>query len=161
MFENEIAINEFQIGQFQKIADDISDRSLFQLVAGHGHPPLWILGHLAIAGESGQRMLGGKITHREWLRLFGPGSSDRISEDASLTKSVMVAAVISAYEALRTMAASVDAESLSHPHGVALFDGTPIKTVGHLVSVLLTNHFAFHLAQLSSCRRSEGHAALF
>ena len=44
----EVAINEYQLGMFKKIARDISDEALFVRAPGHGHPPVWILGHLAI-----------------------------------------------------------------------------------------------------------------
>jgi hypothetical protein len=42
-----------------------------------------------------------------------------------------------------------------------LFDNTPIETFGHCVTLMLTSHFGFHLAQLSSCRRTAGHPPLF
>jgi hypothetical protein len=161
MFENEIAINEFLHGWLAKALADVSDAQWFEPGAGHGHPPAWILGHLAICGELGQMLLGGKVVHENWLPLFGPGSSDRVAADASLGKSVLHAATVSAYGELRKLAAAADAEHLKRPHGISLFDGTPIQTIGHATSLLLTNHFAFHLSQLSSCRRAAGHKAIF
>ena len=161
MFDNEIVINEFQLDQFQKIASDIPDEVLFQPAAGHGHPPAWIMGHMAISGELGQRILGGSVAHPEWLRLFGPGSSDRIEQTDLLTKPVLVSAVIAAYEGLRSKAATADVEITSRPHRFTPLVGSPLKTNGHLLTQLLTNHFGFHLSQLSSCRRTAGHAALF
>jgi hypothetical protein len=44
---------------------------------------------------------------------------------------------------------------------VEIFRGTPIQTVEDAITALLTNHFGFHLAQLSSCRRAAGYPALF
>lgn len=161
MFENEIAINEFQLEQFQQVAEDIGVPTLFQPGPGHGHPPAWILGHLAISGELGQRMLRGSIAHPDWVALFGPGSSDQIIADESLTKPVLVAAVIDAYRGLRSSAVSAEERVVSRAHRFTPLVGSPLKTVGHLVSQLLTNHFGFHLAQLSACRRSAGHPAVF
>ena len=161
MFDNEIAINELQLGLFASIAADIPEDQLFSPGAGHGHPPAWILGHLAVTGEMGCQLLGGSLVHDDWISEFGPGSSDFVQPRSDLSKDVLVSAVTSAYESLRTMARNADANVTERPHGIELFANTPVKTVSHAVALLLTNHFGFHLAQLSSCRREQGHAALF
>ena len=161
MFENEIAINQFLLGQFKKIVKDLPEESLFDPAPGHLHPPVWILGHLAITGELGNRMLKGSISHLAWLKLFGPGSDDKIEPDQTLTKSVFETAIVETYQGLQVRAAGADQNLLAQPHGLELFEGTPILTVSHCIAVLLTNHFGFHLAQLSSCRRSIGQKYLF
>ena len=161
MFDNEIALNEFSLGLFSRIAADIPEASLFQPSAGHGHPPMWILGHLAICAELGQKLLGGTLAHPRWMVLFGPGSSDGIADEGTLNLKDLVEANTKGYARLREMAALADPERMSQPHGVELLNGTAIKTVGQLVSHLLTSHFAFHQSQLSSCRRASGHQALF
>lgn len=161
MFENEIVINEFQLRMLARITADLPESQLFQPGAGHGHPPAWILGHLAICGEIGQKLLGGKITHPRWLVLFGPGSSDQIAEDTALSIPSLVQANTDAYALFRSMAVQADPQRLQAPHGAEILKGTGIDTVGQLITHLLTSHFAAHLAQLSSCRRAEGHKALF
>ncbi len=161
MFENEIAINEFQIGTWEKVVADLPEDKLFESFPGHGHTPAWILGHLAIVGELGQKMLGGTISHPSWLRQFGPGSDGLGFADRGLTKAELCEALRAGYEGLRTRAANADPDVLAGPHGIAFFEGTPLKTVSHAISLLLTSHFGLHLSQLSSCRRSLGHPALF
>jgi hypothetical protein len=161
MIDNEIAINEVLIRQFNKTAKDIPEDELFVPCVGHGHPPIWILGHLAIVAEMGCKLLGGSIAHLKWIRLFGPDSSDIISPGDDLTKDSMVTTVNENYERLRSLAASADEKALSGPHRVALFEGTSIKTVEHCAALLLTSHFGFHLGQLSSCRRIAGFGPLF
>lgn len=161
MFHDVIAINEFQLGQFSRIVSDIPKNQLFKPGAGHGHPPAWVLGHLAITAELGHRLLGGTITHIPWLKLFGPGSSDQMTDDGSLTKDQLVTAIISGYQQLRELAAHADPEQMAQPHGAEILKGTPIQTKGQLISHLLSSHFGFHASQLSSCRRAEGHQALF
>ncbi len=162
MLSSAIAINQFQMIGFQKIAADISEESLFEPAAGHQHLPAWILGHLAITGEMGQQLLGGTMQHPQWLRHFAPGSSGQVSPEDSLTKASLVSAVEEAYSGLQTMAANPElAERYSQEHGQDFFAGTPIKTVADLTTLLLTNHFGFHLAQLSSCRREAGFPRLF
>jgi hypothetical protein len=161
MLDNAIAINEFQLALFDRTVADVAETSLYSPGAGHGHPPVWILGHLALCAELGQQILGGGITHREWLSLFGPGSSDRVEPRAEFTREMFAAAIRDGYRELRRQAAVAETEYLGQPHGIQLFKGTPIQTVGHAVELLLTNHFGFHLSQLSSCRRAAGHPALF
>lgn len=161
MFEREIAVNQHLLGYFAKVAADLPDDSLFYPSVGHGHPPIWILGHLAIAGEMGQSLLGGTVSHPEWISLFGPGSTDIISPAESLTKPFMITTVTATYRELRRLAEAASEQSLSQPHNIALFQGSPIKTVGECTTLLLTSHFGFHLSQLSSCRRAAGFGPVF
>ncbi len=161
MFENDVTINRHQMRLFDMTVADLPEETLFAASPGHGHSAAWVMGHLAITGELGQSMLGGGVTHREWLALFGPGSSDAVTPTPGLTKQTLVDAVTAAYEGLQKLAAGADPAAMSAPHTVKLLEGTPIETVGHCVSLLLTSHFGFHLSQLSSCRRAAGHAKLF
>lgn len=161
MFENEIALNQFQLNLLETITADLPEECLFTPGKGHGHPPVWILGHLAIVGEMGQTFLGGAVSHPEWVPLFGPGSSDAVQPDASLTREALIAANTSAYETLRTLAANADAAAMAQPHPIELLHGTAIETNGQLLAHILTSHVGFHLAQLSSCRREHGQVALF
>lgn len=162
MLTSAVAINQFQLAGFQKIAADIPDASLYQPGAGHAHPPVWVMGHLALTGEMGGQFFGGSVKHPEWMPLFAPGSSGEVSPDTAITKQTLIDAVTSAYTQLQKFALdNATPELLSQPHGIDLFDGSPIKTIGDAVTLLLTNHFGFHLAQLSSCRREAGFAPLF
>lgn len=161
MFENEIAINQFQLGILNKIAADLDEATLYKPSPGHGHPPVWVLGHLAITGEFGVSLLGGAVKHREWLPLFGPGSSDAVPSSIGLSKALLVELIPHTYKELQERARAAAPDSLRKPHGFAPFEGTPLQNVGHMTALLLTNHFAFHLSQLSSCRRSAGLGPLF
>ncbi len=161
VFENEIAINKLQLRLLSRIVTDIPESLLYKPGAGHGHPPVWILGHLAISGEICVKMLGGRLSHPRWLALFGPGSSDCVAEDASLSYSSLMSAINDAYTKAHELATQADAQRMQTPHGAELLKGSEIETVGQLISHLLTSHIAFHFSQLSSCRRAEGHKALF
>ena len=161
MFEREITINEFLIGSFNKVIVDIPEETFFQNSVGHEHSPVWILGHLAIVGELGQRLLGGRMSHSDWMRPFGPGSVDKIAPCEEFRKANMTSILTDAYDSLRSLALTANEETVSQAHQVALLEGTPIKTVGDLVTHLLTSHFSFHLAQLSSCRRAAGLSCLY
>lgn len=161
MFSNAIALNEFQVGLFEKMIPDIDEATLFQPVSGHGHSPVWILGHLAICADLGRMTFGKKPRNISWMRQFGPGSTDRISPDASLTKQALSESLRDGYREFRELASQADPAAMAKPTTFDLFRGTPIQTIEHVVAHLLTSHFGFHLAQLSSCRRAAGHAALF
>lgn len=161
MFENEITLNQFLLDLLATMMVDLPEECLFTPGQGHGHPPVWILGHLAIVGEMGQTFLGGSLTHPKWAPQFGPGSSDEVEPDTSLTCESLINANTSAYETLRTLAANADAAAMAQPHQVELLHGTAIETNGQLLAHILTSHVGFHLAQLSSCRRERGIAALF
>ncbi len=93
MLAREVAINQYQLGMFDRICSDLLDETLFVRAAGHGHPPVWILGHLAICAELGQRHLGGALTHPTWVSLFSTGSSDHVAFDDSLTLTKLSQAV--------------------------------------------------------------------
>ncbi|WP_010586612.1 DinB family protein [Schlesneria paludicola] len=161
MFENEIALNQALIRQFKKTVADIPEDVFFHPCVGHGHPPIWIIGHLAIIAEMSQQMIGGAISHPDWLPLFGRNSSDIVSPEVGLTKATMVATLVENYQRLRDLAGQVDESAVARPHNIELFQGTTITTVGHCVTLVLTSHFGFHLGQLSSCRRTAGFGPLF
>ena len=160
LLEREIAINQYQLEMFRKIANDLGDASLFDRTPGHGHPPAWILGHLAICAELGQRHQGGSITHPDWVARFGTGSSDVITPEPTLTVTVLSGAIIEEYRKLQSLALSQSDDFLLRDHGVAGLAGTPIETVADAIATLFTNHFGFHLSQLSACRRTAGHTPI-
>jgi hypothetical protein len=166
MFGSAIAINLFQSNLLTRIASDIDDSILYEPAAGHGHTPIWIMGHLAITGELGQRLLGGRMSHPNWLRLFGPGSTDDpallLDDGRRFAASDLLKTIEEAYAELRRLASEFDDNEVGNkPHGIDLFADTPITTVADAVTLLLTNHFGFHLSQLSTIRRAQGHSALF
>ncbi len=161
MFEREITLNQFLVTGLQRIAADLPDDRVLERAPGNGHPPIWVLGHLAICAELGLQILGSSLTHPQWLRTFGPGSSDDPAALGDFSKNELLESIVSGYPAFCDAARQGNDEQLSQPHGVALLDGTGISTQAELVSHLLTSHFAFHLSQLSSWRRAQGHAPLF
>lgn len=156
-----IAINEFLMWQFNNTIKDIDDATMYQPGLGHGHLPTWILGHLVVAGEMGHKLLGGAVNHPEWVKLFGTGSSDTIAPNDFFARNKLCSIIAETYNGLRILAAAADSSILSKPHGFQPFEGSPIKSTGDFVALLLSNHFGFHLAQLSSCRRAAGHGPLF
>ena len=160
MFERETILNEFQLGYAQQIIADIPADQITKRF-GHGHPPIWVLGHLGLCAELGEMLLGNPVAHADWMPIFGPGSSDEVENPSQYSKDELAKMIFDGYPRLCQSLQSASDEALSKPHGVDLLDGTPINTVGELQSHLLTTHIAFHLAQLSDWRRAAGHGPLF
>lgn len=161
MFEREITLCKFLRNGLDGVAADIPEEQVYDRAPGKGHPPIWILGHLAICGELGEKFSGGEVSHPRWLPQFGPGSPDEIEDKGRYSKTEFVEAIHSSYDRFAILASKLPAEMLTDPHGVELLEGTPIATVGDLISHLFSSHFGFHLAQLSAWRRAAGHAALY
>lgn len=161
MFEREITICKFQLKGLEAVVADIPDDKIYDRAPGNGHPPIWVLGHLAICGELGEKFSGGGISHPRWLPLFGPGSTDALEDEGRYSKGEFIESIQSSYARFAELAAGLDEETTSQPHGIELLNGTLIQTVGDLIAHLLTSHFGFHLAQLSAWRRAAGYAALF
>jgi len=161
MFETETTLNQFLVQSFQQVMADIPEDRVNERPAGDGHPPLWILGHLAICSELGTQLLGGELQHKNWAIAFGPQSSDEVRNPEKYSASEFVSAITNGYPKLCEAAAQASNDHLSEPHGLELLANTPIQTRGQLVAHLLTTHFSFHLAQLSSWRRAAGHKFLF
>lgn len=161
MYEQETKLNQFMMASFGQVMADIPLDRINERPAGDGHPPLWVLGHLAICVELGYLMLGTPLKTPEWMAVFGPGSSDKIDNPENYDAADLITKIKEGYPALCQAAVSADAEALAAPHGIALLDGTPVATRGDLLAHLLTTHFSFHVAQLSAWRRAAGHAPLF
>lgn len=156
MFDREIKFNQFFLSYFDKVVADIPADRICERAPGGGHPPIWVLGHLAIVAEMGQSLLGGQLQHPDWVTVFGPVSSDEVIDAGTFAKDEFVDQVQSEYPRLSEMLQVAKSSTLEQPHGVALLEGTPIATVADIEVHLLTTHFSFHLAQLSVWRRAAG-----
>src|SRR5262249_52036022 len=98
-----------------------------------------------------------------WLTMFGPASDpDALPADAP-GKGHLLSAFESGCEAVAQATKDPPPpEVLGRPHGIDVGDlKTTIPTVGDLVAHLMTTHQAFHLGQLSACRRMLGRPPLF
>jgi len=159
-FQRETLLNQFSIGYLEQLAADISDDDLIARPAGAMHTPLWILGHLALVGEMGCRMVGGKLTHREWLGLFAPGTKDEFESAEPFSRDELIQCIKKTYAEFAELAAAAEPDVIDQPHSVDLLRATPLVTVGDVVAHMMTTHFSFHVAQLSMWRQAAGHRYL-
>ncbi|MCA9075962.1 MAG: DinB family protein [Planctomycetaceae bacterium] len=58
MFEQQITLNRFLLKYLNGLIQDVDDADLAKRPSDGGNSPLWILGHLAVVGDSASRVLG-------------------------------------------------------------------------------------------------------
>ena len=160
MFEREININQVLLQYGRMLTEDVpGERFAEQPLPGVNHPA-WILGHLALTGDSAVRLLGGKKSLDEsWKALFGAGSQPSSSRGDYPSKEVLLQVLQERYEQVCRLAGDARAEDLARPNPTPLRQGLP--TIGDAVAFLLTGHPGLHLGQLSIWRRMVGFAPLF
>ncbi len=75
MFERELTLYEFQLNYLRLLAADLEDGQMQAAPFEGANPPVWILGHLAVATDYAAGLLGQRpVLPREWHKQFGPGS---------------------------------------------------------------------------------------
>lgn len=109
----------------------------------------WLIGHLAITGDSGRRMCGAQpLCPREWRASFNPGSQPSTDRADYPAIDVMRETLHRVYSDLCVVAQAADSALLSVPNpyepGRADF-----PSARDFVEYLMTGHLAYHLGQLS------------
>lgn len=162
MFERETVLYDFVLGYIQRLVADVDDAKLAWSPQPGVHSAAWILSHLAIATDYALMNLGQKpALPKEWHKRFGPGSTELAEGEARPSKAELLAAISDGHARVVAAVKNAAAEQLQGPHPVKVLDGTPIKTVEHLIAHLMTTHAAAHAGQLSFWRRCAGKPALF
>jgi hypothetical protein len=160
MFERESKLCGFATTYCRKLVQDIPEEQLaVQPAPGMNHPA-WVLGHLAVVGDSGLRMLGQPAQcPREWRALFGMGSQPGTDRAAYPTCEALLGRVESIYGALRRALQAAPRAVVEAPHSAPFFkDELPL--VADLIAHIMTTHFASHLGQISAWRRTQGLAGV-
>lgn len=161
MLTTERSLNKFLRSSIHQLMKDIPADRINERPPGDGHPPLWILGHLAICAEFGEAILGQQMEHPDWVAVFGPGSSDNVENPEAYSAEEFIKVIDEAYPRLMDLIDKTPADALNEDHSIELLKGGAIVTVADLQAHLLTSHIAFHTAQLSGWRRAAGFGPLF
>jgi hypothetical protein len=157
VFERELTLYKFSLGYLNLLAADIEESAMGKAAYEGGNPPVWILGHLAVAADSAARILGLERTcPREWNLWFRPGSNPADLKPPLPSKEELLGAIDQISRRIFEAAPGASPEAMNQPHAVDILKRTPLKTNGDVMAHLLCTHPFFHLAQLSACRRSGG-----
>lgn len=157
MLERELTLYKFNLNYLRLLSADIAESNLAVAPFAGANPPVWILGHLAVATDYAAKLLGlDRACPRDWHVKFAPGSKPADLQPPLPTKSELLDALENGHRRVSEAAATASAEALSQPHSVELLKPTVLKTVGDVLAHLMCTHAAFHAAQLSACRRKAG-----
>jgi hypothetical protein len=161
MLEIPLKLFTFNLEYLRLQVQDIPSEAFSQAAFPGGKPPLWILGHLAIANDYSLQLLGEPAAcPPEWHATFGPGSAAEVAGGPAAED--LLAELLRGAELVKQAVPRATPERLAQKHTVPmkqLLRFTP--TVGDLVGHLLSTHFATHLGQLSVWRRQRGLPAVF
>jgi hypothetical protein len=157
VFERELTLYKFNLNFLRLLAADFGESDLEGAPFPGANPPVWILGHLAVATDFAARILGLDATcPKRWHVQFAPGSKPSELKPPLPTKSELLAAIENGHRRVSEAAPKASTEAMDKPHNVELLKPTNLKTVGDVVAHLMCTHESMHIAQLSACRRKAG-----
>lgn len=158
----ESTLNGFTRQYLTMLVGGLTEEQLDLVPIDGFHSARWLLTHIATTGDFGLKLLGLPTKClRTWQVAYAPGSDGVTHPEIRPSKVELLAKIADIYEQLAQGLESASQELLAEPHGLALLQRTSIQTKGHLVSHLITTHFAVHLGQLSAMRRQMGLPHLF
>lgn len=161
MLEQQCRLYKFNLFVLENMVADIQESEMAHQPAPDTNPPLWILGHLAVATDYASRALGVPTAcPKQWHVDFGPGSTPLKMHGPAPTKAELLEAIRSGHQRVTAAAAQANAEQLAVPHSVKILQGTPLETVGDFVTHVMNTHEAMHIGQLSMWRRMTGRKPL-
>jgi hypothetical protein len=162
MFERESSVYAFSLSYIELLVGELSDQDLCDPLAPGANPPAWVLGHLAVVSDFALHSLGRPmVCPPAWHKQFGPKSDPSAMSKPYPTKAELMSALRRVHAEVTAAARTADAAAMDQPHSIAMFDGTPIRTVGEAVTLVMTAHEGVHIGQLSLSRRLRGRPHLF
>jgi uncharacterized damage-inducible protein DinB len=135
------------------LLEGVSDE---QWVAPDAQPahPASIVAHLAACYEMVRVQMGGEaVLPAEWGEQFAPGAA-ATADAAYPSPQELVAALDDQRSRMQAMLVNASAEELAVPTEEPF--RSVIPTIGAMLVLMLTNHEAVHLGQLSAWRRATG-----
>lgn len=161
MFERELTLYKFNLNYLRLLAADLDESTMGVAPFPGANPPVWILGHLAVATDYAARILGLQAAcPKQWHAQFAPGSKPSELKTPGPTKSELLAAIENGHHRVSEAAPKTSSEAVNKPHSVELLKTTNLATVGDVLAHLMCTHESFHIAQLSACRRGAGKTAI-
>ena len=163
MFDTHRTLYRMLLGYTERLTADLTDDQLDQRPAGNVTPPVWLLGHMAIAAPYALNLLGrgdrGDYVPPSWAENFGPGTVPLDYADGfePPAKAELLAAIREGHARVEAALDEADLDSLNlhEPNPVEFLRG-PFPTKRDFLAHLLSTHDAIHLGQLSAWRRAAG-----
>lgn len=157
MFDTLATLYQFNLDQCRRLVADIREDQMRIAPTPNANPPVWILGHLAIATDYAGQILGlPNLCPPTWHSSFSPGSKPLAEGSVNPSKTVLFEAIQRGHDRVTQAISGFSFERLDVPHGVPFMEVTAIRTTRQLLAHLLSTHESLHLGQLSVCRRSFG-----
>jgi hypothetical protein len=157
VFERELTLYKFNLNYLRMLTADFGESNLGVAPFAGANPPVWILGHLAVATDFAAKMLGlDAVCPKKWHVMFAPGSKPSELKPPLPTKTELLAAIESGHRRVSDAAPKASSDAMDKPHSIELLKTTVLTTVGDVVAHLMCTHESMHIAQLSACRRKAG-----
>ena len=163
MFDSHRVLYRMLLGYGERLTADLTDDHLSNRPAGNVTPPVWLLGHVAIAAPYALGLLGapekGDYVPESWAENFGPGTTPLEYADGFAPPSLdeLKAAIRTGHERVEAALDAADFGSLNLDEENPIeFLQKPFPTKRDMLAHLLTTHDAIHLGQLSAWRRAAG-----
>ncbi|MFO0829733.1 MAG: DinB family protein [Phycisphaerales bacterium] len=156
-----VKLHTMNLGQIKGLLAGLGEQHLEVSPYPTGHDLRWVLGHIAVSLDFCGSMLGLKgIAPEAWGKDYGSGSTGHTKGGPGLRELVDV--IERGHARVKEALENADASQLGKPHGIDFFaKNTPLATVADAVAFMVTNHEAYHVAQLSACRSAAGLKPLF
>ncbi|MEM8738023.1 MAG: DinB family protein [Planctomycetota bacterium] len=160
--DHEIKIYRFLQTYGEDLIEGLDDEQAFTSHTEGGNHPAWIIGHLAVVGSHGVKMLGGNpaIDTDAWQPMFGGGSQPAARAEGYPAWDELVSVWKETHDLAASAAGAVTAEVLEQPNPIAR-RRKALPTLGSFVGFMFTGHEGVHLGQLSAWRRANGKPPLF
>ncbi len=161
MLERELTLYQFNLEYLLRLAADLDEKDMATVPFPGANPPVWILGHLAASTDYAGRILGlARACPRDWHVKFAPGSKAADLSAPLPSKADLMAAIENGHRRVAEAIQNASPEILDRSHEIELLKSTNLKTNGDVLAHLMCTHAAFHIAQLSACRRNTGRSPL-
>src|SRR6187401_1594139 len=137
MFERERTLYKFNLNYLRLLAADLDDSQMGVSPFPGANPPIWILGHLAVATDYAGKMLGLEtVCPRRWHVQFAPGSKPCDVKEPYPSKAELMAAIENGHSRVSEASTAATEEAMNQPHAVELLKPTVLKTTGDVLSHL-------------------------
>ncbi|MEO0965552.1 MAG: DinB family protein [Planctomycetota bacterium] len=145
------------VSMLRTILDKTPD-SVFATTPADGVQPVaWQLGHIiyALAGTAG--MLGKPVQlATDYSQKYGMGTPPPDANTTYEPIETMRQDLDTVVQAVDDAIATVDDGRLEEPEPNAMMQQAGITTIGSMITFLTNGHLAYHVGQLSACRRVQG-----